>query len=184
MDHASRYPEADPQCNGLLEHFHSTLAAMIRKSTEDKRDWDVCLPYVLFAYRDSVHESTGFTPFELLFGRDVRGPLSLLFNQLTSRATGSASAAEYVDALKRQLHDACTLASERDVRAKQRSKDHYDKGSNPREFNTGDQVLVLSPSYTDKLSAKWEGPYTIAEKLNAVTYRVSTPDKKNKTRLC
>ena len=37
--------------------------------------WDKLIPYVLFAYREVPQESTGFSPFELLYGREVRGPL-------------------------------------------------------------------------------------------------------------
>ena len=36
------------------------------------------LPYLLFAYREVPQESTGFSPFELLYGRKVRGPLDVL----------------------------------------------------------------------------------------------------------
>lgn len=45
---------------------------------EDGRDWDRLIPYVLFAYREVLQTSTGFSPFELLYGRDVRGPLDVL----------------------------------------------------------------------------------------------------------
>ena len=43
-----------------------------------QKDWDECLPYLLFAYREVPQESTGFSPFELLYGRNVRGPLDVL----------------------------------------------------------------------------------------------------------
>lgn len=65
-----------PQCDGMLERFHSTLKGMMRKTCKTSKDWDLYLPYTCFAFRDSVHSATGFTPFQLRFGRDVRGPLS------------------------------------------------------------------------------------------------------------
>ena len=37
------------------------------------RDWDAHLDGVLFAYRTSVHKSTGFTPFEIMFSRYIEG---------------------------------------------------------------------------------------------------------------
>ena len=43
------------------------------------KDWDVGLPFMLFAARDSVQESLGFSPFELVFGHKVRDPLTLMF---------------------------------------------------------------------------------------------------------
>ena len=45
---------------------------------EEPTDWDRHIPYVLFAYRESPHETTGYSPFELLYGRQVRGPLQLM----------------------------------------------------------------------------------------------------------
>ena len=55
---------------------------MLRKSLGGKRkstkDWDVLLPYLLFAYREVPQASTGFSPFELLYGHVVRGPLDIL----------------------------------------------------------------------------------------------------------
>ena len=38
------------------------------------KNWDDCLPYVLFAYRASPQESTGESPFFLLYGRDPQLP--------------------------------------------------------------------------------------------------------------
>ena len=46
--------------------------------TENNRDWDQGVHLLLFAARESVQESLGFSPFELVFDRTVRGPLRLL----------------------------------------------------------------------------------------------------------
>ena len=52
---------------------------MLRKVlTEQGKDWDKMLPYLLFAYREVPQASTGFSPFELLYGRPVRGPLDVI----------------------------------------------------------------------------------------------------------
>ena len=42
------------------------------------KTWDEYIPYWLFAYREVPNESTGFSPFELLYGRHIRGPLAVL----------------------------------------------------------------------------------------------------------
>lgn len=66
-----------PQTDGLVERFNQTLKEMLRKTADEEgKDWDRLLPYVLFAYREVPQESTGFSPFELLYGREVRGPLA------------------------------------------------------------------------------------------------------------
>ena len=67
-----------PQTDGLTERFNGTLKSMIRKFTaNNQKDWDEHLPHLLFAYREVPQESTGFSPFELLYGRRVRGPLDV-----------------------------------------------------------------------------------------------------------
>ena len=61
-----------PQTDGLVERFNQTLKSMLNKViAEDGRNWDTLIPYVLFAYREVPQASTGFSPFELLYGRDV-----------------------------------------------------------------------------------------------------------------
>ena len=56
-----------------------TLKAMLRKAAvQEGKDWDLLIPYALLAYREVTQCSTGFSPFELLYGRDVRGPLDVL----------------------------------------------------------------------------------------------------------
>ena len=65
-----------PQMDGLVERFNQTLKAMLRKVADDEgKDWDKLLPYILFAYREVPQASTGFSPFKLVYGRPVRGPL-------------------------------------------------------------------------------------------------------------
>lgn len=167
----------------MLERFHATLKAMLRKTAEERKEWDLYLPYVCFAFRDSPHSSTGFSPFQLLFGRDVRGPLSLLYEQLTEQTTGSVTVTEYVEKLKARLREAWILAAEHDQEAKNASKSHYDKKSTTRLFSTGDQVLVMTPSLTEKLQDQWCGPYVVEEKVNDTTYRVCMPDRKKKQKL-
>nr|XP_027235069.1 uncharacterized protein LOC113826385 [Penaeus vannamei] len=68
-----------PQSQGAIERYHQTLKSMITKfCTESHKDWDKGLPFLLFATRETPNESLGFSPFELMFTHEVRGPLKLL----------------------------------------------------------------------------------------------------------
>ena len=68
-----------PACNGLVERFNGTLVHTLKKLCESHvKDWDRYLPAVLFAYREVPQASLGFSPFEMLYGRTVRGPMALL----------------------------------------------------------------------------------------------------------
>lgn len=68
-----------PQTDGLVECFNRLLKGLLRKAAvEDGKDWDKLLPDLLFAYQEVPQATTGFSPFELLYGRGVRGPLGIL----------------------------------------------------------------------------------------------------------
>ena len=74
-----------PESQGALERFHQTLKNMIRSYCFDtEKDWDEGIHLLLFAVRESVQESLGFSPFELVFGHAVRGPLKLLKEKFLS----------------------------------------------------------------------------------------------------
>ena len=71
-----------PQCDGLVEKFNSTLINMLSKNVEKYgRDWDAHLPYLLFAYRVAVQDSTNFSPFYLLYGREPELPTERALSQ-------------------------------------------------------------------------------------------------------
>lgn len=58
-----------PQTDGLVERFNQTLKNMLKKFVSDTgKDWDRWLSLMLFAYRAVPQESTGFSPFELVYG--------------------------------------------------------------------------------------------------------------------
>ena len=63
-----------PQSQGKLERFHGTFKTMIRSYCEDS-NWDVFIPFLLFAVRDAVSSSTNYTPFQLVYTHEVRTPL-------------------------------------------------------------------------------------------------------------
>ena len=68
-----------PESQGALERFHQTLKSMIRTyCLSNEKEWDQGIPFLLFAVRDAKQESLGFSPFELVYGHTVRGPLKLL----------------------------------------------------------------------------------------------------------
>ena len=74
--HTSLY---QPMSNGLCERWNGTLKTLLRRmSSEQPRDWDRYIEPLMFAYREAPQESTGFSPFELLYGRTVKGPMYVL----------------------------------------------------------------------------------------------------------
>ena len=68
-----------PICNDSIERFNDTLKKMLQRlCSEQPKQWHRFINPLLFAYREAPHEATGFAPFELLYGRTVRGPIQIL----------------------------------------------------------------------------------------------------------
>mgnify|MGYP003502779259 FL=1 len=100
-----------PESQGALERFHQTLKNMIRSYCFDTdKDWDEGIHLLLFAVRESVQESLGFSPFELVFGYTVRGPLKLLKEKFLSDDNSKLNLQDYVSNFRHRLSNACDLA--------------------------------------------------------------------------
>ncbi len=171
-----------PQTNGAVERFHGTLKHMLRKTTTDKRDWDIMLPYVLFAFREVPCASTGFSPFDLMFGRHVRGPLDLLQAAWSTDNTSLTTAATWVQEMRQRLDDMQKIAWGNQKNGQVDMQKRYNKGTTPRTLEVGDQVLALLPAGSGKLSAQWHGPYVVTARVSPVTYQVDMPDRRKRHR--
>ena len=173
-----------PQTDGLVERFNATLKGMLRKSaTEDGKDWDRLLPYLLFAYREVPQESTGFSPFELLFGREVRGPLDVIKEEWEAASKSSESVVSHILLMRERLERMMTLAQGNLKNAQKQQKRWYDRTSRERTLKPGDRVLVLLPTSTSKLLAQWHGPYPVVSQVGRVNYVVDMVDRRKRKRV-
>ena len=172
-----------PQTNGAVERFHGTLKSMLHKMRDDKRGWDVLLPSFLFAYREVPTVSTGFSPFDLMFGRHVRGPLDVLRESWVPEPCRQTTAIEWVEEMREQLRHMQELAGAKQQKQKDEMKDRFDRNATDRSFEDGDQVLVLMPEIASKLTSQWQGPYSIIEQVSPVTYAVDMPDHRKRRRV-
>ena len=173
-----------PQCDGLVERFNKTLKEMLRKTAkEEGKDWDKLLPYILFAYREVPQESTGFSPFELLYGREVRGPLDVLKETWETPEKSDENVLSYITMMREKLQSMMDHVQDNLRVANHNQKTWYDKNSRQRTFQQGDQVLVLLPTSSSKLLAQWQGPYEIIKPVGKVNYQVQMHDRRKKTRI-
>ncbi|XP_037774647.1 uncharacterized protein LOC119571392 [Penaeus monodon] len=167
-------------CNGTVERFHAVLKAMLKKlCSERPHDWDRYIPSVLFAYREIPHDTLKFSPFELLYGRKVRGPLSILHNLWTKDIDGEVkSTYQYVLDLRSRLEQSAQLASAHaDVNSRM-YKTYFDRKARARTLKEGDEVLVLLPTSHNKLTVQWKGPYSVVRKHeNGVDYGIKIKGK-------
>ena len=167
-----------PICNGLVENFNGTLKNMLRKLCEEKpKDWDRFVAPLLFAYREVPQSTLGFSPFELLYGRSVRGPIAILKELWTSEKVSSdvKLTYQYVTDLKDRLMQTTELVQENLLKKDQEYKHYYDRKSRRRTFKPGDKVLLLLPTSQNKLLMQWKGPFTIQMKVGINDYKVELP---------
>ncbi|XP_076449992.1 uncharacterized protein LOC143286334 [Babylonia areolata] len=151
------------QCNGLVERFNATLKAMLRRLSHEKpQAWDRWIPALLFAYREVPQESTGYSPFELLYGRTVRGPMQILREHWLH---------------PERIAESCTIAQQNLERASRRYKGYFDAKAKQRQFAEGSKVLLLRPTKQNKLELEWQGPYTVLRRVGITDYCVRIGEK-------
>ena len=169
-----------PICNGLAERFNGTLKKMLtRMCAERPKDWDKYIDPLLFAYREVPQESLGFSPFELIYGWPVRGPMQVLRELWTKDIEDPRvrTTYQYVLDLKERLESTVSLAQQNLQNMSKKYKKYYNRKSRRRHLKVGSKVLVLLPTKTNKLLMSWKGPYEVVEKLSVLDYRIKTGKK-------
>ncbi|KAK3698953.1 hypothetical protein QZH41_003111 [Actinostola sp. cb2023] len=135
-----------PQANGLVERFNGTLKHMLR-----------------------------YSPFELLYGRTVRGPLAVIKETWMETESPQTNLATHVLEMRRRMVTMQQAVSENMQKSQAKQKRQYDKKSSVRKFEVGDKVLVLLPTPGNKLETKWNGPYTVTRAHgDGRTYEIDT----------
>ena len=174
-----------PESQGALERFHQTLKNMIRSYCFDtEKDWDGGIHLLLFAVRESVQETLGFSLFELVFGHTVRRPLKLLKEKFLSDDDSSLNLLQYVSDFKNILSKAGEVARPNLKSAQSKMKLHYDENAQDRNFAPGDKVLALLQIPGRPLQASYYGSYTVDKKLSDVNYIVNTPVRRKQKQPC
>ena len=168
-----------PQANGLVEAINKVLVIMIRRIIGIHRsNWHNMLFSALWAYRTSVKTSTGFTPFQLVYGLEAVLPIECEIPSLRMAIELLPATSEeerrllYLAQLDENRRDA-TLAIESHAK---RINAQYDRNMTPRNFSEGDLVLLYDQA-NDKLGAgkflpMWHGPFVFKRKLAKGAYEL------------
>ena len=176
-----------PICNGLVERFNQTIKKMLmRMCAERPKDWDKYIDPLLFAYREAPQESLGFSPFELLYGWPVRGPMQIL-KQLWSKEIEDPevrSTYQYVIELRDRLESTLEIAQDNLSKMSRKYKRHYDQKAGKRQLKVGGKALVLLPTDKNKLLMGRKGPYEVVEKLSPLDYRIRISGKEKSFHIC
>ena len=91
----------NPRGNAFCERFNRTLFGLLKTlKSEEKADWPSHLPALVFAYNATPHASTGYQPYQLMFGRRAPAPCD---NWLGLRAYNDDKSITRIDWVDQQL---------------------------------------------------------------------------------
>jgi hypothetical protein len=172
--HLRTSPER-PASNGRCERVHKGIHSMLAKAVRsDHRDWDLVLPATTFAYNSTLHSSTGYSPNQLMMGRQALGPVDLLLKPTQRQPLVSVK--ECVDKLQQRMIRIFRDARRRSASQAVKRKNVYDRRVRAVRFNTGQTVLVRRDFSKPGLNQKWRllyaGPFVVLEAVGPVNYRV------------
>ena len=166
-----------PQSDGALERWHACLKGMIKKKSIDKSMWDELVKFCLFAYRDTPHCVTGYPPFELMFGRDIKGPLELMRSSWVEGKVDGMRLCDWVKEIRQKMCAMAEVVREKEVIAKGDMKWIYDRRAKEVEFKEGGLVLVHKPGIACKMDGAWDGPFQVKRQISPVNVEVILPGK-------
>lgn len=170
--------------NGATERTFRTFQDILSKfRVSTQQEFDELLPAATFAYNTTVHDTTGFSPFVLMFGREPLVTIDLFLQpNLKKNYYQDADTKEYKVNLTKNLALIKELAAQKSEQQALNFKRSYDKKATPCDIEEGD--LVLLRNYTHKvgesfkLEQLWKGPYKV-QKIHFPNATLLNPEKPN-----
>ena len=130
-----------PQSNGAVERLNGTLKTLLRMMANENADnWDEVLPLALMAYRNAVHRSTQVSPYELLFGRPMRVPITAEIKGLVDpQQPLNSSQQEYLRQLEERITTQLRSAGNRVIAGQMK---RLEQGDDIKEYPVGSRVFA------------------------------------------
>ena len=172
------HPRGNP-----VERFNRTLLDMLGTLNEQaKTHWRDFVKPLVHAYNCTRNDVTGFSPYELMFGRQPRLPIDLAFGlPLGKKAHSSHS--QYVETLKSHLEESYKIALENAGKVMQRNKTRFDKNITVSELAPGDRVLVKNVRVRGKhkIADRWENEvYIVTKRAGSLPVYTVKPENKDR----
>lgn len=171
----SRTTPYHPQGDGITERFNRTLLSMLSTlELEKKVSWKEHVASLVHAYNCMRHETTGYAPFFLMFGRSPRLPVDMFLGLKTDFTTT-------VRSVQDKLEQAYKSASAAAKSAAKKQAHGYNQKVRGHPIKKGDYVLVKNVGVKGKhkLADRWRSErYVVLDKPNdhIPVYRVAAED--------
>jgi len=157
-----------PQANGQVESTNKVIEAILtKKIKENRRDWFQRLPEALWAYRTTWRNTMGFSPYELVFGKNVVFPVEF---EIKTLRTALAVNLDLTDAQTARLQQLQELDEKRldaihqTTMIQQQRIRWHDKTIKQKQFQKGNWALLYDSCFENfqgKLRTRWLGPYEV-----------------------
>ncbi|CAF1488885.1 unnamed protein product [Adineta steineri] len=158
FDHIKSTPY-HPQTNGQVERFNATFRPQLAKLyDENLNNWDEYLSAVVYAYNTGQHGTTGYSPFQLMFGRQPTLPLAQKHATFTLTKPN-----DYWPRIVRSLK-MYHQAARQNIQIQQGlAKARFDQNRSDPVYKQNDLVLWRQPGHLSKLEARYSGPHVIIQ---------------------
>ncbi|XP_061569416.1 uncharacterized protein LOC133423270 [Cololabis saira] len=174
-----------PMGNGGTERFNRTLGSMLRSlPLREKAKWPQQIQTLTFAYNATVHETTGYAPFHLMFGRVPRLPIDVMFKQVLHDPV-VVDYGSYVTTLMSHLREAADIAQRHAIKEQDKQARGYNRRVKGTCLNVGDRVLLANKGERGKkkLADKWEPTVYTVVGCNPQTHIYKLEDSDGRTRV-
>ena len=160
-----------PESDGMIERFNRTCFMMLSMFVNDRQDnWNELLPFVMHAYRTSVHESTGYSPFRLMMGEECSLPQDVSTAELRTKRENDVAPHPFATWVRDALEGAYDHVRSSLRKTASRRKRLYDTKAVNRKFPVGSWVLrYYPPAAQHKLGSPWIGPHQVVRQATGHT---------------
>ncbi|XP_040197588.1 uncharacterized protein LOC120930474 [Rana temporaria] len=152
-----------PQGNGLCERINQVFIHMLRAASVSRpEEWPQLMPELLEIYNNTIHCSTGYTPFYLMMGRHGQLPKDRVFGLQAPFNHSPQASSEWVSEHQKRIQEAKEIVNKKMGEAHYRQQQDYNRHASAQPLQVGDKVWLKKHPRTHKLDSLWETePYTV-----------------------
>ena len=155
-----------------VDRYHRTLGQMLKTTiTGNQTTWEDKLPYTLMEYRRAVHNTTKFTPFFLVHGREAYLLIDVIFPRPPQR---EPSRTVYGVRMRTNLEEAFDFVRDEQNKIIRRAAQLYKGNLGGAELKEGELVWYYSPRRKEGTVSKfhrgWLGPFKVVKVVSKVTF--------------
>lgn len=160
----------NPRTNGKVERANRTIVEILRKYSEnDPECWDDWIPFVLLAYRSKVNSTTGYTPYELMYGRKMNMFEDWINKPDSCELIALQERAKEIRKLLQVTEPTALIKTKESQETQKRGQDNR-QNQIKEELEKGTIVYIKKEGILKKLEARFSGPYIVERKTSTGNY--------------